>query len=81
MELTGKQLAAIRKAYKLSPRETQIVELIMRGVERNQDIALCLDVSVLTAKMYVHRMHTKFHTRTKLQVALAVLEKLGNSES
>ena len=76
MELTGKQLAIIRKAYKLSPRETQMVDLIMRGVDNNSEIALCLEVSVLTAKMYVHNLHVKFGTKSKLQLALKAMDKL-----
>ena len=76
MELTGKQLAAIRKAYKLSPRETQIIELIMRGVDRNEDIATVLDLSVLTTKLYVHQLHGKFGTRSKLQMAIEVIDML-----
>jgi DNA-binding CsgD family transcriptional regulator len=76
MELSGKQLALIRKAYRLSPRETQMVDLIMRGVERNEDIAFALEVSVLTAKTYVRDLHAKFRTGSKLQLALRVLDTL-----
>jgi DNA-binding CsgD family transcriptional regulator len=77
MELTGKQLAMLRKEFRLSPRELQIVELIMRGVESNDDIAFCLEVSAWTAKTYVRNLHAKFGTGSKLQIALKALDKLA----
>ena len=77
MELTAKQLEQVRKQYRLSPRETQIVELILQGVESNAEIAEKLNVTVLSAKRYVHDLYAKIGTSTKLSVALIVIDSIN----
>ena len=76
MELTPNQLEQIRKQYRLSPRETQIVDLILRGYDSNADIALALDITVGTARQYIHDIYGKTQTRSKLRLALKVINTI-----
>ena len=76
MQLTQKQLDEIKQQYRLSPRETQIVDLILKGVESNADIADNLGVTVLSAKKYVHDLYSKIGTSTKLSVALKLINSI-----
>jgi DNA-binding CsgD family transcriptional regulator len=73
MELTAKQLRQIKETYRLSPRETQIVELIVQGVESNAAIAARLGVTPSTAQRYVHDLYAKMRVNSKLAVVLAIL--------
>jgi len=76
MQLTQKQLEQIKKKYRLSPRETQIVELILQGVDSNAEIAKRLGVTVLSAKRYVHDLYSKIGTSSKLSVALTIIDSI-----
>lgn len=76
MELTKKQLEQIKIQYRLSPRETQIVELILKGVESNEDISTNLGVTVLSAKRYVHDLYAKIGISSKLGVALKIINSI-----
>ncbi|HCO92968.1 MAG TPA: hypothetical protein DIU00_03300 [Phycisphaerales bacterium] len=76
MELTPNQLEQIRKQYRLSPRETQIVDLILRGYDSNAEIALVLDITDGTAKQYVHDLYGKTQTSSKLRLALKIINSI-----
>jgi len=76
MELTQKQLEKVRKQYRLSPRETQIVDLILQGYNSNSEIALVLDISLGVAKRYVHDVYSKTQTNSKLNLALKIINSI-----
>jgi ATP/maltotriose-dependent transcriptional regulator MalT len=76
MKLSPKQLEQIKKQYRLSPRETQIVELILQGVESNEDLSKNLGVTLLSAKRYVHDLYGKMGTSTKLSITLKVIDSI-----
>jgi len=76
MQLTQVQLDAIKKQYRLSPRETQIVELILKGVDSNAEIAKNLDLSTGTVKQYVHVLFARFHINSKTNLVLKIFESI-----
>jgi len=76
MKLTSKQLEQIKKQFRLSPRETQIVELILQGVDSNEKLAENLGISLGVAKQYVHGVCVKFQISSKLGVAVKVFDSI-----
>jgi len=79
MQLTQIQLDAIKKQYRLSPREIQIVDLILKGIESNEEISKNLGVTVLSAKRYVHDLYAKIGISSKLGVALKIINSIHKS--
>jgi len=78
MNLTPKQLEQIKKQYRLSPRETQIVDLILQGVDSNEKLAENLGISLGAAKQYVHGVCVKFQMSSKLCIAVKVFDSIHN---
>ena len=76
MELSAKTLARIKNHYRLSPRETQVVELILLGVDSNAEIADRLGVSLGVAKRYVHDVCVKIGKSSKLELAILLIDGL-----
>jgi len=77
MKLTKKQLEKIKKQYRLSPRETQIVYLILKGVDSNREIAKTLGISLGVAKRYVHDVCVKSGKSSKLEIAILLIDQLS----
>jgi DNA-binding NarL/FixJ family response regulator len=76
MKLSTKQLEQIKKQYRLSPRETQIVELILQGVDSNSEIAKRLGLSTGTVKQYVHVLFARFHINSKTNLVIKIFESI-----
>jgi len=76
MELTKKQLEEIKKQYRLSPRETEVVDLILQGVDSNEEISKRLGVSLAVAKRYVHDVCAKFRISSKLGIAIEIINSI-----
>ena len=76
MKLTKKQLEQIKKQYRLSPRETQVVDLILQGVDSNAEIAKKLGISLGVAKGYVHDVCAKTFKSSKLEIAIHIIESI-----
>jgi len=76
MQLTQKQLDSIKKQYRLSPRETQIVELILEGVDSNAEIAKRLGLSTGTVKQYVHVLFARFYINSKTNLVIKIFESI-----
>jgi DNA-binding NarL/FixJ family response regulator len=57
----------------LSPREVEILELLVRG-DSNQQIASDLSISVSTVKNHVHNIITKLGVSDRVQAAIAAIE-------
>ena len=82
MQLTKKQLDQIKKQYRLSPRETQIVELILKGVDSNAEIAKRLGLTTATVKQYVHVLYARVQVGsgtqvdTKLSLAIKIIDSI-----
>jgi len=76
MELTQKQLEQVRKHYRLSPRETQIVDLILRGIDSNAEIARIIGISTGTVKQYTHVLFAKVKAESKLSLAMKIIDSI-----
>lgn len=76
MKLSAKTLARIKNHYRLSPRETQVVELILLGIDSNAEIANRLGVSLGVAKRYVHDVCVKLGKSSKLELAILLIDGL-----
>jgi ATP/maltotriose-dependent transcriptional regulator MalT len=74
MNLTKKQLDEIKQRYRLSPRETEIVNLLFTGVESNAELAEKINVTVPTIKTYLHVLYAKVGKSTKLGLVLKLSE-------
>jgi DNA-binding NarL/FixJ family response regulator len=57
----------------LSPREVEILELLVRG-QRNQQIAGDLSISLSTVKNHVHNIITKLGVSDRVQAAIVAIE-------
>ena len=76
MNLTKKQLNDIKQRYRLSPRETELMDLLFQGVDSNSEIADRLNITLGSAKVYVHNLYAKIGKNTKLAVVLEALHYL-----
>lgn len=74
--LTDDQIEAVRRHFALSPRQTQLVCLILEGVESNEALAQRLDLSVWTVKVYLRHLYGKLGVNSKLSLALKVMERI-----
>jgi DNA-binding CsgD family transcriptional regulator len=77
MAITKQELQALRRAFRLSPRETELLGLILAGVNADKDLAERLGVTVGTAKQMLQRLFIKVGHSNKLALALAALRELG----
>jgi DNA-binding CsgD family transcriptional regulator len=68
----GTSMGAFRTRYRLSPRETEVVELVLLGC-RNRDIAATLGTSPTTIKKHLTHVFDKVgvDTRTQLVARMA----------
>lgn len=69
---SGADVAAFGRRYRLSARENQIVELVVRG-QGNREIAHALGIEVATAKKHLSRIFDKVGVDSRAQL----MAKLG----
>jgi DNA-binding NarL/FixJ family response regulator len=69
--MTQQELVVVTKSFRISPRETQVLILILNGKTLNQ-IALELCITSSTVQDHIKNMliKTETHTRTELIVKL-----------
>jgi DNA-binding NarL/FixJ family response regulator len=60
-------------AIPLSPREVEVLELLVRG-QSNQQIARELSISLSTVKNHVHRIITKLGVSDRVQAAILAID-------
>lgn len=70
MKLTPKQLDKLREAFRLSPREIEMVALICGGVTDNRLLASRMGVTLATAKTMLHGIFAKTRRGDKSQLLL-----------
>ncbi|MBP7053544.1 MAG: hypothetical protein KBE65_21245 [Phycisphaerae bacterium] len=76
MKLTDAQLDTLRKAFRLSPRETQIVDLLFEGVATNPEVGARLQTTEDTVKAGVRTLYLKTQTRSKHELVLKLIWRL-----
>jgi DNA-binding CsgD family transcriptional regulator len=69
---SGADVPAFARRYRLSARESQVVELVVRG-QANRQIALALGIGVETAKKHLSRIFDKVGVDSRAQL----MAKLG----
>lgn len=76
---TGRKRRTRRKIERLTPRETQVVALLRRGMS-NKRIATTLGISVATVKNHVHRVLQKLDLSRRSEVAAGLWQEDGEGE-
>ena len=74
MKLTAKQLDKLREAFRLSPREAEMVALICAGTTDNRALARAMGLTVGSAKVLLHGLYAKTARSDKAQLVLLCLE-------
>jgi len=69
---TSRRLAAPHRSVQLSPRERQVVKLIVTGCS-NQEIADCLGLRLQTVKNHLSRIYRKLGVPNRVQLAVCVV--------
>lgn len=70
-----RQHEQVRNEYELTPRETEILSLLVKGAS-NKEIAAQLFISPNTVKNHLHRILEKLHAKNRTQ-AVSKAEALG----
>jgi two-component system, NarL family, response regulator len=77
MGITPDELQSLRRAFRLSPRETELLGLMLDGIGANSGLAERMGVTVGTVKGLVHSLLVKIGTSEKLEAAIIALRHLG----
>jgi DNA-binding NarL/FixJ family response regulator len=72
-------LAALREYYKLTQRETQVLQWLAKG-KSNKDIGAILKVSTRTIEKYLEQILTKLGVENRTAAAAIALAALDNTE-
>ena len=72
MKLTPHELDSLASQFRLSPRETQVVEMLFLGVPTNADTAKALATTEAAIKAAVRTLYLKTQTRSKHELVLLV---------
>ncbi len=75
-DLSGQQL----KNFNISPREEEIIRLILRGMS-NKEIQAALFISHNTVKNHVYNIYQKMNVKSRLQLVSVVLNLTASSTS
>ncbi|MBP7053054.1 MAG: hypothetical protein KBE65_18775 [Phycisphaerae bacterium] len=77
MKLTDEQLDTLRKVFRLSPRETQVVALLFKGVGTTDEKAQRLGVGVPAVKLVLRMLYAKVGVSSKHEVIVRCLDVLN----
>ncbi len=77
MKLTEESRKELTREYRLSPREAQLVDLILEGVDSNAELGERLGIQPGTAKQYLHVLYAKLGVNSKTKLIVAVFEAGG----
>jgi len=76
MKFSKEQLEVLRRRFRLSPREIELVDLLFQGVSTNQDLAESLGITLGTTKMMLHTLYAKLACASKQQAIVRCLDYL-----
>ena len=63
------------QAFNLSKRETEIVQLVAKGLA-NKEIAAELSISVETVRVHLKHIYEKLHVRSRTEAAMKYRDSL-----
>ena len=63
------------QAFNLSKRETEIVQLVAKGMA-NKEIAADLSISVETVRVHLKHIYEKLHVRSRTEAAMKYRDSL-----
>jgi len=72
-ELSEPWVRAFAKAHRLSPRETQLLQLLMAGRVETAELALLMDIQPGSVKKLFEQIYAKTRTTSRAALVLAVL--------
>jgi len=76
MSVTPEELDTLKGLFRLSPRETELLGLMLEGISPDKELARRLNVTVGTVKQMCQRLFLKVGYNSKLAVAMAALRQL-----
>ncbi len=74
MKLSEESRNELTVEYRLSPREAELLDLILEGVDSNAKLAARMGIATGTVKQYVHVLFAKFRVTSKVGLIVAVWE-------
>ena len=77
MNLSKEQLGALHDEFRLSPRETQILDLLFQGVGTNAEIGQRLGTSENAIKAAMRTLYLKVRARSKHETVVTCLDLLA----
>ncbi len=77
MILTKIQQEKIRREFKLSNREIEILTLLCSGVDSTKVISETLGIAQQTTKVFLQRIFLKLGVRTKLKSVVKAIDSLN----
>jgi DNA-binding CsgD family transcriptional regulator len=80
MQLTKEQLDALRKAYRLSPRETQVLDLLVQGLATNLEIGQRLGTTPGAVGAAVQSIFGKTQSRSRHEVVMRAMAVVFEQE-
>jgi DNA-binding NarL/FixJ family response regulator len=73
---TEKEMERIVEKYNISPREQEILNLIMKG-KNNKEIEDALFISMPTVKTHVSNIYKKFAVKNRLELIRFIQQSVG----
>jgi DNA-binding CsgD family transcriptional regulator len=77
-EESGDLAGRLLKNYNISPREEEIIHLILQG-KSNKEIQATLFISHHTVKNHVYNIYQKMNVKSRIQLMSAVLDRTASS--
>lgn len=74
---TEKEMEQICEKYNVSPREREVLDLVMKG-KANKEIEEELFISLRTVKAHVHNLYKKFGVSSRLELINQIQKKSNN---
>ena len=75
VKLTTEQLDLLAKGFRLSPRETQVLDLLFEGLPTNQDIGDRLDTTAGAVQAAVRALFAKTGARSRHELMTICLKR------
>ena len=80
MKLSQKGLDTLRKNFRLSPRQAEVINILLSGKVTTREIAEELKVTPGAARQFIYQIHTKMRTESKGQLLVRVFDFIVENE-